>query len=74
MAKHLMLGTASSNWRLAPDVDVNRLAAQLRDGARNGSVISVACVPADALEVQTVWVNPAQLPWWSIVDLPDPDA
>ncbi|MCK2031254.1 hypothetical protein [Microbacterium galbinum] len=44
------------------------------DAAASGIVVSVSVTMPDRLDYHTVWVNPAQLGWWAIVDFPDPDA
>ncbi|MFJ4996537.1 hypothetical protein ACIP5T_00145 [Microbacterium sp. NPDC088619] len=74
MAKHILLGDTNANFRLDPSVNADTLSTQLQNGASSGVTIAVSVTTPDSFNMFTVWVNPAQLPWWTIMEFPDADA
>lgn len=74
MAKHILLGSASDNWRLHVNEEAETLDDRLQVAFQQGYLVPVRVVLADALEGDIIQVNPRALGWWSVVDIPDADA
>ncbi|MFF8817259.1 hypothetical protein ACF07D_04575 [Leucobacter sp. NPDC015123] len=74
MAKHLLLGSASENWRLHVREDADTVEERLQAGFVANELVPLRVVLADALEGDIIQVNPRALGWWCVVDLPDADA
>lgn len=75
MAKYLLPGTAQPNWRLHVTEDPKQLEQRLLEAHESGGVVAVkASVPDQLDDLRTVYVNPAQLGWWAVVELPDADS
>ncbi|PPG39497.1 hypothetical protein [Pseudoclavibacter sp. RFBA6] len=73
MSKHLLLESTDQNWKLHVNEDADSLGLRLRAAAKQGNLIEVQALLPSSLEPTIVYVNPAQLGWWAVVDLPDPD-
>ncbi|WP_423462944.1 hypothetical protein ACO229_23325 [Promicromonospora sp. MS192] len=73
MAKHLLLDSATSNWRLHVSENPSDVIQRLQE-AEPGVLVTVKVVLPDQLNAQTIWVNPSQLGWWTVIELPDADS
>lgn len=74
MAKHILLGSTSDNWRLHVNEEAETLDARLQVAFQQGHLVPVRVMLADALEGDIIQVNPRALGWWCVVDIPDADA
>lgn len=70
MAKHLLLGTASENWRLPAEVDAEALLAELDSAAAESSVVAVTVeMNNDPRQRADLHVNPAVLGYWTVLEI-----
>ncbi len=69
MAWYLTLGHYPSSWMLAEEEDPTEVGERLAEAQEHGRSASVRWVPTDQLDAATLWVNPAQVPFWQIVQV-----
>lgn len=75
MAKYLLPGTASPNWRLHTSENPAELEKRLAEADQTGATVLVkASMPDQLHDLCHVYVNPSRLGWWAVVEIPDPDA
>jgi hypothetical protein len=69
---HLLLGAAAPSWRLPADIDIDALHDRLAAAYDDSSLARVTVEMGDnPLDTSTVVINPRQVGWWTVVDLPD---
>ncbi len=68
----LLLGTAAPNRRLPAETDVDQLQDRLAAAYATSSLARVTFELDDTpLGRSTLVVNPRQVGWWTVMDLPD---
>lgn len=76
MAYYLDVGIAGADvksWRLHVEEDPKRLLARFREATRHGTAVEVEALAPDQLLPHTLALNPANLAWWRVLELPEED-
>ena len=69
MAWYLRLGHFPTTWMLAEEEDPDEVGERIAAALAEGVSAPVRWVPTDKLDALTMWVNPAQVPFWVLTEM-----